>query len=70
MRGFGQWKWHHYQVYVKINGELHYLWLRVGQGSEILEIYVSKTTRSPGNHRERQAPKSQRIPGDDRLPFL
>jgi len=35
MRGFRQWKWHLDEVYVKINGELHYLWRAVDQGGEI-----------------------------------
>ena len=29
MKGFRQWKWHLDEVYVKINGEMHYLWLAV-----------------------------------------
>ncbi len=43
MRGFRQWKWHLDEVYVKINGELHYLWRAVDQEGEILESYVTKT---------------------------
>ncbi|MEP3422870.1 MAG: IS6 family transposase [Erythrobacter sp.] len=43
MRGFRQWKWHLDEVYVKINGELHYLWRTVDQEGEILESYVTKT---------------------------
>ena len=31
MRGFRQWKWHLDEVYVKINGEMHYLWRAVDQ---------------------------------------
>nr|WP_298932125.1 IS6 family transposase [uncultured Erythrobacter sp.] len=42
MRGFRQWKWHLDEVYVKINGELHYLWRAVDQEGEILESYVTK----------------------------
>ena len=29
--------------YVKINGEMHYLWRAIGQEGEILESYVTKT---------------------------
>ena len=29
MQSFGQWKWHLNEVYVKINGEMHYLWRAV-----------------------------------------
>ncbi|MBV7260284.1 IS6 family transposase [Erythrobacter crassostreae] len=42
MRGFRLWKWHLDEVYVKINGELHYLWRAVDQEGEILESYVTK----------------------------
>ena len=37
MRGFRQWKWHLDEVYVKINGEMHYLWRAVDQEAEVLE---------------------------------
>lgn len=43
MKGFRQWKWHLDEVYVKINGEMHYLWRAVDQEGEILESYVTKT---------------------------
>ncbi len=43
MRGFRHWKWHLDEVYVKINGETHYLWRAVDQEGEILESYVTKT---------------------------
>jgi putative transposase len=42
MKGFCQWKWHLDEVYVKINGEMHYLWRAVDQEGEILESYVTK----------------------------
>ena len=42
MKGFRQWKWHLDEVYVKINGEMHYLWRAVDQEGEILESYVTK----------------------------
>lgn len=43
MRGFRQWKWHLDEVYVKINGETHYLWWAVDDEGEVLESYVTKT---------------------------
>ena len=43
MRGFRHWRWHLDEVYVKINGEMHYLWRAVDQEGEILESYVTKT---------------------------
>lgn len=41
-KGFRQWKWHLDEVYVKINGEMHYLWRAVDQEGDILESYVTK----------------------------
>jgi putative transposase len=43
MRGFRHGRWHLDEVYVKINGELHYLWRAIDQEGEILESYVTKT---------------------------
>ena len=42
MKGFRQWKWHLDEVYVKINGEMHYLWRAVDHEGEILESYITK----------------------------
>jgi putative transposase len=36
MKGFRQWKRHVHEAYVKINGEMHYLWRAVDQEGEIL----------------------------------
>ena len=43
MRGFRHWRWHVDEVYVRINGELHYLWRAVDHEGEVLESYVTKT---------------------------
>ena len=43
MRGFRYWRWHLDEVYVKINGELHYLWRAVDHEGEVLESYVTRT---------------------------
>ena len=43
MRGFRHWKWHVAEVYVRINGEMHYLWRAVDHEGEVLESYVTKT---------------------------
>lgn len=43
MRGFRHWRWHLDEVFVKINGETHYLWYAVDHEREILESYVTKT---------------------------
>jgi len=43
MRGFRLWRWHLDEVYVKINGQTHYLWRAIDQEGEILESFVTKT---------------------------
>ena len=42
MRGFHHWRWHLDEVFVKINGERHYLWRAVDHEGEVLESYVTK----------------------------
>lgn len=42
MRGFRHWRWHVNQVFVKINGETHYLWRAVDHEGEVLESYVTR----------------------------
>ena len=42
MRGFHHWRWHLDEVFVKINGERHYLWRAVDHEGGILESYVTK----------------------------
>lgn len=42
MRGFRHWRWHLDEMYVKINGEMHYLWRAVDHEGEVLESYVTK----------------------------
>jgi putative transposase len=37
------WRWHLDEVFVKINGEKHYLWRAVDHEGEVLESYVTKT---------------------------
>src|SRR5271165_5486372 len=43
MRAFTHWRWHLDEVYVKINGEMHYLWRAVDHEGEVLESFASKT---------------------------
>ena len=38
-----QWRWHLDEVFVKINGERHYLWRAVDHEGEVLESLVTKT---------------------------
>ena len=42
MRAGPQWRWHVDEVFVKINGELHYLWRAVDHEGEVLEAFVTK----------------------------
>ena len=42
MRCFRQWRWHLDEMYVKLNGEMVYLWRAVDQEGEILESFVTK----------------------------
>ena len=42
MRGFRQWRWHLDEMYVKLNGEMVYLWRAVDQEGEILESFVTR----------------------------
>jgi putative transposase len=43
MRGFRHGRWHLDELFVKINGETHYLWRAVDHEGEILESFVTKT---------------------------
>ena len=43
MRAYTQWRWHLDEVFVKINGEMHYLWRAVDHEGEVLESFVTKT---------------------------
>ncbi|MEY8144012.1 IS6 family transposase [Falsihalocynthiibacter sp. CO-5D18] len=42
IRCYSNWQWHLDEVFVKINGELHYLWRAVDHEGEVLESYVTK----------------------------
>jgi putative transposase len=42
MRQLTQWRWHLDEVYVKINGEMHYLWRAVDHEGEVLEAIATK----------------------------
>ncbi len=38
-----QWRWHLDEMFVKINGEMHYLWRAIDHEGEVLESFVTKT---------------------------
>jgi len=42
LRAWPQWQWHLDEVFVKINGQTHYLWRAVDHEGEVLEAYVTK----------------------------
>ena len=42
MRAYTHWKWHLDEVYVKINGQMRYLWRAVDHEGEVLESFVTK----------------------------
>ncbi len=42
MRGLPQWRWHLDEVFVRINGEIYYLWRAVDHEGEVLEAFVTK----------------------------
>ena len=42
MKGFRHWRWHLDEMYVRLNGEMVYLWRAVDHEGETLESYVTK----------------------------
>lgn len=42
MRGFRHWRWHLDEMYVKLGGEMVYLWRAVDHEGEVLESYVTR----------------------------
>ncbi len=42
MNSAPQWRWHLVEVFVRINGEVHYLWRAVDHEGEVLESFVTK----------------------------
>ena len=48
MRAYSNWQWHLDEVFVKINGETHYLWRAVDHEGEVLESYVTKRRDQKG----------------------
>ena len=43
MRGFRHWRWHLDEMYVKLNGEMVYLWRAVDHEGEVLESFIIRT---------------------------
>ena len=43
-----RWRWHLDEMFVKINGEMHYLWRAVDHEGEVLESYRYEDPRQEG----------------------
>ena len=41
-RNWSNWRWHLDEVFVRINGETHYLWRSVDHEGEVLEVFATK----------------------------
>lgn len=39
---YSTWRWHLDEVFVRINGETHYLWRAVDHEGEVIEVFVTK----------------------------
>ena len=39
---YSEWRWHLDEVFVRINGETHYLWRAVDHEGEVLEVFATK----------------------------
>ena len=43
LRQVTQWRWYLDEVFVKINGEIHYLWRGIDDHGEVMELYVTQS---------------------------
>ncbi len=72
MRAYSNWQWHLDEVFVKINGERHYLWRAVDHEGEVLESLRHKATGSQSSieipQEINEAPRSPSYPGDRQTP--
>ena len=41
-RSYSQWRWYLDEVFIRINGETHYLWRAVDHEGEMLEVFATK----------------------------
>ena len=41
-RSYSRWRWHLDEVFVRINGETHYLWRAVDHEGEVLEVFATR----------------------------
>ena len=72
MRAFSAWQWHLDEVFVKINGERHYLWRAVDPEGEVLEAFVSTsstTAAAASTSLSKLVSKPNRSPPNGRLVY-
>jgi len=56
-QGCPEWRWHFDEVFVKINGQIHYLWRAVDHEGEVLEAVATKRREWPTKwHRFSECP--------------
>jgi putative transposase len=41
-QSYSRWRWHLDEVFVRINGKMHYLWRAVDHEGEVLEVFATK----------------------------
>ena len=41
-RSFSNWRWHLDEIFVRINGQTHYLWRAVDHEGEVLEVFATR----------------------------
>jgi putative transposase len=41
-RSYSRWRWHLDEVFVRINGKMHYLWRAADHEGEVLEVFATK----------------------------
>ena len=41
-RSYSQWRWHLDEVFIRISGEMHYLWRALDHEGEVLEVFATK----------------------------
>lgn len=56
MRGFRHWKWNLDEVYVKINGETHYLWRAVEVPADEVAAEIRFRSRQPAQSLQLRTP--------------
>jgi putative transposase len=42
LQAWSQWRWHLDEMFIRINGKIHYLWRAVDHEGEVLEAFVTK----------------------------